>query len=58
LADVTAVGPSLVLEGDWRTAEGGERTFFLVLTLRDGKIVQMQDCRTRKAALRHAARRS
>jgi len=52
------VRSSLILEGAWGPAEGPERTFFFVITLCGGKIVEMQDCRTRKAALRHAGRRA
>jgi hypothetical protein len=33
---------------------GPGREFHLVLTIRDGRIIDMQDCRTRAAAERYA----
>ena len=41
----------------WLGAEGRRQERFQVLTLRDGKIADMQDCASRRAAERFARRR-
>jgi hypothetical protein len=53
---IQAGGGRVVMELRWRTDDNGGRvrSLFQVLTLRDGKIVDMQDCRTRRAALSYA----
>jgi len=41
----------------WRNREGKPQEWFEVVTFRDGKIVDMQDCRSRREAERFARRR-
>ncbi len=57
LEQVAQVGDRLVIAGRW-TAQGGSRPearrFFQVLTVRDGKIVDIQGCNSRRVALAHA----
>ena len=51
-----------MIEGRWEGRDPGQRglsdPFFQVLTFRDGRIVEMQDCGSREKALRHAKRRA
>jgi len=56
--EFTRVGDDTIIGStSWRDAEGGRRERFQVLTLRDGKIVDMQGCATRKHAERFARRK-
>jgi hypothetical protein len=52
------IGRALMIEGRWqgRDPEQSARSdpLFEVLTIRDGRIVEMQDCVSRDAALRYA----
>ena len=56
------IGRALMIEGRWdgRDPEqsGLSDPFFQVLTIRDGRIVEMQDCISRGAALRYAKSRA
>jgi hypothetical protein len=54
--EFTLVGEDKVIASTRWTAPGTERETFAVLTLRDGKITDMQGCRTRKEAERFARR--
>ena len=50
-----------MIEGRWDAAdppEPGLDPFYQVLTLREGRIVEMQDCRSREKALRYAKLRA
>ncbi len=59
------VQPEFTLVGDdkiigsthWRDENGKDVERFQVLTIRDGKIVDMQGCRSRREAERFALRR-
>lgn len=55
---LTQLGDDTVI-GSWTApaADGTEREMFQVLTFRDGKIVDMQDCSSRADAERFARRR-
>jgi hypothetical protein len=53
----TQVGNNkLIGSTQWMGADGGRHERFQVLTLRDGKIVDMQGCASRRAAERFARR--
>jgi ketosteroid isomerase-like protein len=59
LEEVEQVGDRLVVGGRWTMQDGSQETaarFFQVLTVRDGRIVDMQGCTSRRAALRYAKR--
>jgi ketosteroid isomerase-like protein len=59
LEQVEQVGNRLVIGGRWTMEDGSRETagrFFQVLTVRDGRIVEIQGCTGRRAALRHAKR--
>jgi ketosteroid isomerase-like protein len=59
LEQVEQVGDRVVIGGRWTMADGSRETagrFFQVLTVRDGRIVQIQGCTSRREALRHAKR--
>jgi ketosteroid isomerase-like protein len=59
LEQVEQVGDRLVVGGRWTMEDGSQETagrFFQVLTVRDGRIVDMQGCTSRRAALRYARR--
>ena len=57
--EFTTVGENVVIGStQWVGAEGERRQLFQVLTLRDGKIVDMQDCATRRQAERFALSRA
>jgi hypothetical protein len=57
-AGFTEVGPDKVIGSTvWLGADGARRERFQVLTLRDGKIVDMQGCTSRRAAERFASTR-
>ena len=59
LEHVEQVGDRLVVGGSWTMEDGSRETagrFFQVLTVRDGRIVDMQGCTSRRAALRYANR--
>jgi ketosteroid isomerase-like protein len=59
LEQVEQVGRRLVIAGRW-TAQGGSRPetrrFFQVLTVHDCKIIDIQGCNSRRAALAYARR--
>jgi ketosteroid isomerase-like protein len=60
LEQVERVGDRVVVGGRWTMENGTRETagrFFQVLTVRDGRIVDMQGCSSRRAALRYAKRR-
>jgi ketosteroid isomerase-like protein len=58
LGQVERVGDRLVVGGGWTTEDGGGEagSFFQVLTVRNGKIVDIQGCNSRREALRYASR--
>jgi ketosteroid isomerase-like protein len=59
LEAVEQVGDRLVVGGRWTMEDGSSETagrFFQVLTVRDGRIVDIQGCTSRRAALRYANR--
>ncbi len=59
LEQVEQVGDRVVVGGSWTMEDGSRQTagrFFQVLTVRDGRIVDMQGCTSRRAALRYAKR--
>jgi hypothetical protein len=52
------VGDDVIIgSSQWLGADGRRQERFQVLTLRDGKIVDMQGCATRRQAERFARRR-
>ena len=53
---MTEVGDRLVIGGRriGAAADGGR--FFEVITIREGRVVRIQGCRSREAALRQASR--
>ena len=62
MINTVEIGQALMIEGRW---EGGDPEqsglsdpFFQVLTISDGRIVEMQDCATRDKALRYAKSRA
>ena len=60
LEQVEQVGDRVVIGGRWQMEDGGEQEagrFFQVLTVRDGLVVDIQGCASRRAALRYARRR-
>ena len=55
--DFTQVGDDKIIgSSSWLGDDGRRRERFQVLTLRDGKIVDMQGCASRRAAERFARR--
>ncbi|HSS54465.1 MAG TPA: hypothetical protein VLK79_07435 [Gaiellales bacterium] len=60
--NVVEIGRALIIEGRWegRDAEqsGLLNPFFQVLTIRDSRIVEMQDCVSQNTALRYAKSRA
>jgi hypothetical protein len=54
--EFTQVGDKIVGSTIWRDDEGRDVERYQVLTLRDGKIADMQGCRTRSEAERIARR--
>ncbi len=57
--EFTQVGDDkLIGSTEWTGADGRRQVRFQVLTLQDGKIVDMQGCASRREAERFAARRS
>jgi hypothetical protein len=58
LPEFVRVGDDTIIGSiHWRDAAGNPQQRYQVLTLRDGKIVDLQGCRTRRQAERFAARR-
>jgi hypothetical protein len=56
--EFTQVGDDRIISSTtWVAADGARHERFQVLTRRDGKIVDMQDCATRRAAERFAKER-
>jgi hypothetical protein len=56
--EFTPVGDDKIIGSTgWLDADGRRSERFQVLTLRDGKIVDMQGCRSRREAERFARRR-
>jgi hypothetical protein len=49
-------GPLIIGQTAWLAGDGKQQERFQVLTLCDGKIVDMQDCASRRAAERFARR--
>ena len=62
MTDVLTIGPTVIVEAQLKSAEPDEgrsaSPFYQVLTLRDGRIVNMQDCASREKALRYAKQRA
>jgi hypothetical protein len=62
LTDVVEIGRAVLIEGRWEPTDpdGPSLTdpLYQVLTLRDGRIVEMQDCKSRDKALRYAKTRA
>jgi ketosteroid isomerase-like protein len=59
LEQLEQVGDRLVLGGRWTTDGGSDEEagrFFQVLTVRNGRIVDIQGCRSHRAALRYLRR--
>ena len=56
--ELTQVGDKIIGSTAWIGADGQRRERYQVLTLRDGKIVDMQGCTSRRQAERYARRRS
>jgi hypothetical protein len=57
--DFTLVGDDIVIGStQWLGADGRRQERFQVLTVRDGKIVDLQGCRTRRQAERFARRKN
>lgn len=57
LEQVEQVGDRVVIAGRWSAQDGHQsraRRFFQVLTVRDGKIVDIQGCNSRRAARAYA----
>ena len=55
--EFTMVGADKIIGSTtWRGVDGKRQERFQVLTLRDGKIVDMQGCSTRREAARFARR--
>jgi hypothetical protein len=56
--EFTFVGDDMILCSTiWVNDDGTSSDLFQILTVRDGKIVDMQDCATRRRAERFARRR-
>jgi ketosteroid isomerase-like protein len=61
LAQVAEIDDRVVVDGSWTMEDGTTETagrFFQVLTVREGRIVDIQGCTSRRAALRYARRPS
>ena len=59
LEEADQVGDRLIVGGHWTMQDGSQETagrFFQVVTVRDGRIVDMQGCASRRGALRYANR--
>lgn len=57
-SEFTRVGDDAIIgSSHWLDADGRRQERFQVLTLRDGKIVDLQGCATRRQAERFARRR-
>jgi ketosteroid isomerase-like protein len=59
LEQVEQVGDRVVVGGRWTMLDGSHQRagrFFQVLTVRDGRIVNIQGCKSRRAATRYAKR--
>jgi hypothetical protein len=55
--EFTQVGEDKIIGStQWIGADGKRQERYQLLTLRDGKIVDMQDCRSRREAERFASR--
>jgi len=54
--EFTQVGSKIIASTQWLGAEGARHERFQVLTLRDGKIVDLQGCASRREAERFARR--
>jgi hypothetical protein len=54
--EFTQVGDKVIGSTTWLGADGQRRERYQVLTLRDGKIVDMQGCASRRQAERFARR--
>jgi hypothetical protein len=52
------VGEKIIGSTSWLGADGHRQERFQVLTVRDGKIVDMQGCASRRQAERFARRRN
>ena len=56
--DFTRIGDNKIIgSAQWMGGDGTRRERYQVLTLRDGKIIDMQDCASRRKAERLARRR-
>lgn len=55
--ELVQVGDRIIGSSHWLGTDGRRRERFQVLTIRDGKIVDMQDCATRREAERLASRK-
>jgi hypothetical protein len=62
VTNAVEIGQALIIEGRWEGRDPGqpERAypFFMVVTTRNGRIVEMQDCSSRDKAVRYAKRRA
>ena len=54
LPEFTVVGDKIIGSTAWTEADGRRVERFQVLTIRDGKIIDMQGCKSRRAAERFA----
>jgi hypothetical protein len=55
--EFTQVGEKIIGSTAWLTADSRRQDRFQVLTVRDGKIIDMQGCSSRRQAERFARRR-
>jgi hypothetical protein len=56
--ELTQVGADRIIGSTaWQTADGRREERYQVITFRDGKIVDLQGCRSRREAERFARRR-
>jgi ketosteroid isomerase-like protein len=61
LEHIVQVGDRVVVGGRWTMADGSTEEagrFFQVLSVREGRIADIQGCRSRREALRYARRRT
>lgn len=55
--EFTQIGDKIIGSTQWQGADGRRHERFQVLTIRDGKIIDMQGCASRREAERFVRRR-
>jgi hypothetical protein len=55
--EFTQVGDKVIASSQWAVAEGRYQERLMVFTFRDGKIIDMQGCASRREAEQYAKRR-